>query len=78
MVAQHQLELLASRVSEMIERLKILQLEKETLSSEIRKQENACQQLQEERRQIRKRIEKLLGTLNNVEGKDSEKQRHAQ
>ena len=73
MIAQHQFELLESRVSEMIERMKALRTEKIQLSSEISEQERAFRQLQEERRVIRKRLEKLLGTLNHVEGKDSEK-----
>jgi predicted nuclease with TOPRIM domain len=70
MVAQNQLELLESRVSEMIERLKALRLEKAKLSSEMSKQESVFHKMQEERRIIRKRLEKLLGTLNHVEGKD--------
>ncbi len=77
MVAQHQLEVLESRVSQMIEKLKSLRLEKEKLSSEVSKQASAFRQMQEERRQVRKRLEKLLGTLNHVEGKDKEKQLHA-
>ncbi|MBI3358627.1 MAG: hypothetical protein HY037_03440 [Nitrospirae bacterium] len=74
MAAQHQLELLESRVSEMIAHLKALRLEKTKLSSEISRQETAFRQLQEERRIVRKRLEKLLGTLNHAEGKNTEKQ----
>jgi hypothetical protein len=70
MVAQNQLELLESRVSEMIGRLKTLRIEKLKLVSEISKQEGAFHKMQEERRIVRKRLEKLLGTLNHVEGKN--------
>lgn len=76
MVAQNQLEILEVRVSEMIEKIKTLRLEKEQLSSEMSKRDSTFRQFQEERRQVRKRLEKLLGTLNHVEGKDSEKQRN--
>ncbi len=78
MPVQHQLELLESRVSAMIEQLKALRLEKERLSSEINKRECAFREIQEERLVVRKRLEKLLGTLSHVEGKDSEKQRHTE
>ena len=73
MIVQQQIELLESRVSTMILKLKELRSEKAKLSAEISDQQSAFHKLQEERRVIRKRLEKLLGTLNNVEGKISEK-----
>jgi len=73
MVSQNQFELLELRVSEMIKRLKVLQMEKGKLSSEISQQESTVRQMQEERRVLKRRLEKLLGTLNHVEGKSAEK-----
>ncbi|MEK7286755.1 MAG: hypothetical protein AAB035_05610 [Nitrospirota bacterium] len=73
MTAQHQLELLESRVSKMIEQLQSLRSEKDHLSKEIRQQESLLRQFREERTLIRKRLEKILGTLNHVEGKEPTK-----
>ncbi len=73
MVAKNQLEILESRVSQMIERLKTVQMEKLKLVSEVSRQEGIFRKLQEERKVVRKRLEKLLGTLNHVEGKSAEK-----
>jgi FtsZ-binding cell division protein ZapB len=73
MAAQHSIELLELRVSEMIERLKSLRVEKVNLSAEIHQQKSDLRLLHEERRVVRKRLEKILGTINHVEGKEPTK-----
>ncbi len=65
-MAQQPLEVLQLRVSEMIERIRALQSEKAAMRAEIGEQEKTIHQMKEERRLIRKRIEKLLGTLNGA------------
>ncbi|MFQ5779545.1 MAG: cell division protein ZapB [Nitrospiria bacterium] len=65
-----QLEILETRVQEMIELIKRLKKEKAELEEKIDQREKECQDLQEERGKVRLRIEKLLGRLNHLE-KDS-------
>ncbi len=72
-MVQQQLEVLESRVAEMIKRVKSLRLEKARLQDEIGKQAKAFSQMKEERHLVRNRIEKLLGTLNHVAGEKRSK-----
>jgi len=67
-MTQRQLEIIELRVAEMIERIKRLRSEKMQLQSQIDQREMAFQRLQEERSLVRRRVEKILGKLNEVEG----------
>jgi chromosome segregation ATPase len=66
-MVQEQLEVLESRVQAMIELIKKLKREKEGLEAKIDEQEREFRQLQEERGEVRLRIERILGTLNHPE-----------
>lgn len=76
-MVQEQLEVLEARVQEMIELIKRLKREKEGLEAKVNEQAREFRQLQEERGEVRLRIERILGTLNHLEiqeslGEDSE------
>ncbi|MBI3805106.1 MAG: cell division protein ZapB [Nitrospirae bacterium] len=66
-MVQEQLEVLESRVQTMIDLIKKLKREKEGLEVKINQQEREFRQLQEERGEVRLRIERILGTLNHLE-----------
>jgi len=70
-MVQEQLEVLEARVQEMIELIKRLKREKEGLEAQIREREREFRQLQEERGEVRLRIERILGTLNDLEAQES-------
>lgn len=67
-----QLELLESRIQEMIGIIKRLKQEKAGLETKVAQKEKEFHQLLEERAKARLRIEKILGTLNGLE-QDSDK-----
>lgn len=67
MVVQEQLEVLEARVQTMIDLIKKLKREKEALEAKMIQQEREFRQLQEERGEVRLRIERILGTLNHLE-----------
>ncbi|MFY9269463.1 MAG: hypothetical protein WAO55_06910 [Candidatus Manganitrophaceae bacterium] len=67
---QEQLEVLESRVREMIEVIKKLKREKEGLEMRIAEREREFQQLQEERGEARLRIERIMETLGHLQGHD--------
>jgi predicted nuclease with TOPRIM domain len=69
-MGQQQMELLESRVTEMLKRVKSLRSEKAQLQEQIGKQASTLSQLLEERRLVRNRVEKLLGTINHVSGEE--------
>lgn len=64
---QEQLEVLEARVQTMIELIKKLKREKEALEAKVSQREREFRQLQEERGEVRLRIERILGTLNHLE-----------
>lgn len=66
-MVQEQLEVLETRVQAMIEMIKKLKREKELLEAQIGQREREFRQLQEERGEVRLRIERILGTLNHLE-----------
>lgn len=66
-MALEQLELLESRIQEMIGIIKRLKQEKAGLETTVAQREKEFHQLQEERTKARLRIEKILGTLNHLE-----------
>lgn len=66
-MVQEQLEVLETRVQAMIEMIKKLKREKELLEARIGQREREFRQLQEERGEVRLRIERILGTLNHLE-----------
>ncbi|MDC4222874.1 MAG: cell division protein ZapB [Candidatus Manganitrophus sp.] len=66
-MVQEQLEVLEARVQEMIELIKRLKREKEGLEAAVNEQAREFRQLQEERGEVRLRIERILGTLNHLE-----------
>ncbi|NKE71431.1 cell division protein ZapB [Candidatus Manganitrophus noduliformans] len=66
-MVQEQLEVLEARVQEMIELIKKLKREKEGLEAKVNEQAREFRQLQEERGEVRLRIERILGTLNHLE-----------
>lgn len=66
-MVQEQLEVLEVRVQEMIELIKRLKREKEGLEAKVNEQAREFRQLQEERGEVRLRIERILGTLNHLE-----------
>ncbi|HEY5599906.1 MAG TPA: cell division protein ZapB [Candidatus Manganitrophaceae bacterium] len=66
-MAQEQLEVLESKIQEMIALIKRLKLEKEGLEAQVNLREKEFHQLQEERIKARSRIEKILGALNLLE-----------
>lgn len=65
-MVQEQLEVLEARVQEMIELIKRLKREKEGLEAKVGEQAREFHQLQEERGEVRLRIERILGTLNHL------------
>lgn len=64
---QEQLEVLEARVQEMIELIKRLKREKAGLEAKMLQQEREFHQMQNERGQVRSKIEKILGTLSHLE-----------
>lgn len=66
-MVQEQLEVLETRVQAMIEMIKKLKREKELLEAKVGQREREFRQLQEERGEVRLRIERILGTLNHLE-----------
>lgn len=70
-MVQEQLEVLEARVQEMIELIKRLKREKEGLEAKVNEQAREFRQLQEERGEVRLRIERILGTLNHLEIQES-------
>lgn len=70
-MVQEQLEVLEARVQAMIELIKKLKREKEGLEAKISQREMEFRQLQEERGEVRLRIERILGTLNHMEMQDT-------
>jgi len=62
-----QLEILESRVQEMIEFIRRLKSEKAQLETKLDQREKEFQALQGERGQVRLRIEALLGKLDHIE-----------
>ncbi len=66
-MVQEQLEVLESRVQTMIEMIKKLRGEKEGLEAKVSQREREFRQLQEERGEVRLRIERILGTLSHLE-----------
>ncbi len=70
-MVQEQLEVLESRVQAMIDLIKKLKMEKEGLEAKINQREREFRQLQEERGEVRLRIERILGTLNHLEMPES-------
>lgn len=66
-MVQEELEILETRVQAMIELIKKLKREKEGLEAKISEREREFRQLQEERGEVRLRIERILGTLNHLE-----------
>jgi chromosome segregation ATPase len=66
-MVQEQLEVLEARVQEMIELIKRLKREKEGLEAKVSEREREFRHLQEERGEVRLRIERILGTLNHLE-----------
>ena len=71
-MAQEQLEVLESKIQEMIALIKHLKQEKAGLEAKVNQRETEFHQLQEERIKARSRIEKILSALNHLEC-DSEK-----
>ncbi len=59
------LEILERRVQEMIDLLRSTKEEKCLLEKQLADQAEAFQQLQQERGEVRQRVEKILGTLSN-------------
>lgn len=70
-MVQEQLEVLETRVQEMIELIKRLKREKEGLEAKVDEQAREFRQLQEERGEVRLRIERILGTLNHLDIQES-------
>lgn len=70
-MVQEQLEVLEARVQEMIELIKRLKREKEGLEAKVDEQAREFRQLQEERGEVRLRIERILGTLNHLDIQES-------
>ncbi len=70
-MVQEQLEVLETRVQEMIELIKHLKKEKAGLEAKINQREKEFNQLQDERGKVRLRIERLLGTLNHLDEEPS-------
>ena len=70
-MVQEQLEVLETRVQEMIELIKRLKREKEGLEAKVNEQAREFRQLQEERGEVRLRIERILGTLNHLDIQES-------
>lgn len=70
-MVQEQLEVLETRVQEMIELIKRLKREKEGLEAKVDEQARDFRQLQEERGEVRLRIERILGTLNHLDIQES-------
>lgn len=60
------LDLLERRVHELIQQLKELKGEKCTLEARLNDQAASFQQLQQERTEVRGRVEKILDTLNHL------------
>ncbi len=60
------LDLLERRVHELIQQLKDLKEEKRTLEGQLSEQARSFQSLQQERVEVRGRVEKILGTLNHL------------
>lgn len=70
-MVQEQLEVLETRVQEMIELIRRLKREKEGLEAKVNEQAREFRQLQEERGEVRLRIERILGTLNHLDIQES-------
>lgn len=60
------LGVLESRVQAMIKLLQTTREEKRLLEEQLMEQAEAFQHLQEERNEVRQRVERILGTLNHV------------
>ncbi len=60
------LTILEERVQEMIEMIKTLRQEKSTLELQLSEREKSHRELQQERGEVRHRVEKILGTLNHL------------
>lgn len=60
------LGVLESRVQAMIKLLQSTREEKRLLEEQLMEQAEAFQHLQEERNEVRQRVERILGTLNHV------------
>jgi len=61
------LDLLEKRVHELIQQLKNLKAEKRDLETQLSEQSQSFQNLQQERVEVRGRVEKILGTLNHLD-----------
>ena len=70
-MVQEQLEVLETRVQEMIELIKHLKKEKAVLEAKINQREKEFDQLHDERGEVRLRIEKILGALNHLDAEPS-------
>jgi len=70
---QQQLDIIGLRVTEMVERIRLLRSEKMRLQAKIDEQERDCQRLQEERSLVRERVEKILEKLSRTEGSNGVK-----
>ncbi len=60
------LDLLEKRVHELIQQLKDLKGEKRALEAQLSEQAESFLHLQQERAEVRGRVEKILGTLNHL------------
>ncbi len=61
------LDLLEKRVHELIQQLKDLKAEKQELETQLSEQAQSFHHLQQERVEVRGRVEKILGTLNHLD-----------
>ena len=61
------LEILEKRVQEMIDLVKHLREKNVSLEEELIQQKEAFHQLQEERGEVRRRVERILGTLSPLD-----------
>jgi len=64
------LTILEKRVEEMIELIKTLQDEKNSLAGQLREEEKAAQALHQERGDVRERVEKILMKINQLDDTD--------
>lgn len=64
------LDLLERRVHELIQQLKDLKAEKLDLENQVSEKARSFQDLQQERSAVRGRVEKILGSLNQLSEED--------